>query len=179
MGSSVPEDWQCCTGQDGVVTNRSRLPAEHRVWLLRWNENDFTSRGLVAERGLKVDGRSPSRSAASANTPARPPGGYVQPESQQATVVLPKPLEPIQSERRVPGRRFQIPVPKVMRQRPGVPAIVRRLIPVECPARVDALRRRSPPRGRCAGPSARTKPLLLAFRPRSRTHTGSSPARPL
>ena len=41
----------------------------------------------------------------------------------------PKPRKPIRRQRSIPRGRLQIPMPEIMRQRPGIGSIVRQLIP--------------------------------------------------
>ena len=63
-------------------------------------------------------------------------------------------------------------MPEVVRERPRILPVVGQLVAGRMPQHVWMRFRRRTLRGRCAGLSARTKPLSLAFRPRSRTRRG-------
>ena len=52
------------------------------------------------------------------------------------SLILPKPREPIRRQRRIPRRRLQIPMPKIMRQRAGVMPVIGQLVSGRMPQHV-------------------------------------------
>ena len=82
-----------------------------------------------------------------------------------SSLVFPEPRKPIWRQRCVPGRRLQIPMLQVVRQRPRIVALICEFVTRRMRAYAGAQGRAASRLSPSAGPSLETKPLSLARPP--------------